>query len=144
MLKSLGFLVLLGTAFGLGYYVGQRPVSELRQTIADLSRSVLDTTLGLERNLRMHQGLVDAKSRVIQAKSDLLDRNFGNAARELSEAVEHLEKAAGAEREGRRASQIRPLVSKTREAQEELSKGKTVPRAVLDGIQKELDGLLAS
>ena len=84
MLRFLGLVVLIGTTFVLGYYIGQRPISELRKTVRDLSRDVLDTTLGIERNLRQRSGLVDAKSRLIQAKSELLDRNFGSAAKELA------------------------------------------------------------
>ena len=35
------------------------------------------------RDLRRRQGLVDAKSRLVQAKANLFDRNFGDAAKEL-------------------------------------------------------------
>jgi len=143
MLKLVGLVVLLTTAFGLGYYIGQRPIGELKKTVRDLSRNVLDTTLGLERNLRQRQGLVDAKSRLIQAKSDMLDRNFGNAAKELSEAVDQLEKASNAERDSGRTSTISPLVTKVREAQLELSVGKAVTRTKLDEIQKALDAMIA-
>ena len=143
MLKLVGLVVLLTTAFGLGYYIAQRPIGELKKTVRDLSRNVLDTTLGLERNLRQRQGLVDAKSRLIQAKSEMLDRNFGNAAKELSEAVDQLEKASNAERDSGRTSTISPLVTKVREAQLELLVGKAVPRTKLDEIQKALDAMMA-
>src|SRR5687767_2163581 len=93
MLKFLGLFVLLAVAFGLGYYTGQQPVSDLRKTVTDLSRNVLDTTAGIERNIRARQGLVDAKSQVIQAKSDLFDRNYGSAARTLANVIGNLERA---------------------------------------------------
>lgn len=143
MLRFLGLVVLIGTTFVLGYYIGQRPISELRKTVRDLSRDVLDTTLGIERNLRQRHGLVDAKSRLIQAKSELLDRNFGNAAKELAEAVDHLEKASSVERDSGRTSSIKPLVARIRETQLELAVGKAVPRTRLDEIQKELDRFVA-
>lgn len=139
MLRFLGLVVLIGATFALGYYIGQRPISELKKTVRDLSRDVLDTTLGVERNLRQRQGLVDAKSRLVQAKSELLDRNFGNAAKELAEAVDHLEKASNAERDSGRVSSIKPLVARVHEAQLELAVGKAVPRTRLDEIQRELD-----
>lgn len=100
MLKLLGWLVLLAAVFACGYYVGQRPIGELRKTVTDLSRNIMDTTLGLERTMRLRQGLVDGKAQLIEAKSELLDRNFGNAAKSLAEAVEQLEKASSAERDG--------------------------------------------
>lgn len=150
MIKFVGLLVVLGTAFGLGYFVGQRPISELNDTIdnlksqmANLSRNVVDTTLGIPGNLRSRQGLLDAKSRLIQAKSDLLDRNYGNAAKELAEAADSLDKAGQSERHSGRTAIFKALAGKTREAKLELSMGKTLSRARLDEIQKEVDGYLA-
>ena len=74
MVKFLAVLLLLAGAFGAGYYLGQRPVgtlqrtvAELQQSLKDVSRNVLDTTLGIERDLRKRQGLVDAKSRLVQS-----------------------------------------------------------------------------
>jgi len=149
MIKFVGMLVVLGSAFGLGHFVGQRPISELNDTIAslksqiaNLSRNVVDTTLGIPGNLRSRQGLLDAKSRLIEAKSDLLDRNYGNAAKELAEAAESLEKAGLAERDSGKTATFKALAGKAREAKLEISMGKTVPRARLDEIQKEVDGLL--
>ena len=150
MLKFVGMLVVLGAAFGLGYFVGQRPISELNNTIdilksqiANLSRNVVDTTLGIPANLRSRQGLLDAKSRLIQAKSDILDRNYGDAAKELAEAADSLDKAGQAERDSGRTATFKALAGKTREAKLALSMGKTVPRARLDDIQKEVDSYLA-
>lgn len=142
MVKLVGWMVLLGAVFAAGYYVGQHPVGELRKTLADLTRNVRDTTLGLERNMRLRQGLMDAKAEVIQAKSELLDKNFGHAAASLAHAAEHLDKADGAERDGGNTSRVRPIAAKVQEAHLTLTKGKPVPRTKLDEIQKELDALL--
>jgi hypothetical protein len=141
MLKFLGFVVLVGFVFSFGYYVGQRPVGELRRTITDLSRNVLDTTLGIERNLRLRQALVDAKSRLIQAKSDILDQNYGSATKALSETMENLETAANAGTEPQK-SQLKRLGERLREIQAGLSAGKRPTRARLDEIQAELDGVM--
>jgi hypothetical protein len=142
MLKFLGLLVLLTLAFGLGYYIGQRPLGDLRKTVADLSRNVLDTTAGIERNFRARQGLVDAKTQVIQAKSELFDRNYGNAARALGEVVGNLEQARNSGNHNGRAN-INGLIAKIREAQQDLHSGKMVTRTRLDEIQKEIDVLTA-
>lgn len=143
MLKILGWVVLLGAVFASGYYAGQRPIGELKKTVTNLSHNIMDTTIGLERTMRQRHGLVDAKAQVIEAKSELLDRNLGNAAKDLDEAVEQLEKASAAERDAGRSQTIRPLIAKVKEAQLELSMGKAIPRARLDEIQKELDALLS-
>ena len=85
MLKFLGIVLLIAASFSAGYYVGQRPVGTLQQTVSDLqqsvtklTRNVLDTTQGIEREFRRRQGLVEAKSRVVQAKANLFERNFGD------------------------------------------------------------------
>ena len=83
MWKFIAVLVLTAAAFGLGFYFGQRPAGTLQETAADLqhslkdtSRNIIDTTMGIERDLRRRQGLIDTKSRVVQAKSELFDKNF--------------------------------------------------------------------
>jgi len=150
MLRFIGTMMMLALVFGLGYYTGQRPIGDLKHTIGDLSRKVgslsksaVDTTLGLERDLRWHQGLVDAKEKVIQAKSELLDRNFGSAAKELAEAEEYLDKANRAEeKSGGRAAKLKPLLEKIRAARADLATGKALARAKLDEIQQELDAVI--
>ena len=149
MVKFVGILVVLGAAFSLGYFVGQLPISEKNSTIdnlkslmTNLSRNVVDTTMGIPASLRSRQGLLDAKSRLIQAKSDLLDRNYGNASKELAEAADLLDQAGQAERDSGRTATFKAMAGKVREVKLELSMGKTVPRARLDEIQKELDGYL--
>lgn len=149
MVKFVGILVVLGAAFGLGYFVGQLPISEKNSTIdnlksqmTNLSRNVVDTTMGIPASLRSRQGLLDAKSRLIQAKSDLLDRNYGNASKELAEAADLLDQAGQAERDSGKTATFKAMAGKAREVKLELSMGKTVPRARLDEIQKELDGYL--
>lgn len=146
MLKFLGILILIAAAFGAGYYVGQRPVGSLQQTVSDLqqsitklSRNVLDTTQGIERDLRRRQGLVDAKSRVVQAKANLFDRNFGDAAKDLGEAVTLLENVTKGAKADPAIDTIRELASSIREVRLEISMGKTMPVKRLDEIQLRLD-----
>jgi hypothetical protein len=152
MLKILGVTVLLGGVFLLGYYTGQRPAevkkavknlsSEVVDTTKDLSRNVIDTTQGLERALRYRQGVVDAKERLLEARSDLNEKNFGDAAKELAEAVTHLEQAGLAGEDGGKAARAKALASKIKDVEKDLSKGKTVSREKMGEIQKELDSLL--
>ena len=151
-MKILGVTVLLGGVFLLGYYTGQRPAevrkavkelsSEMVDTTKDLSRNVIDTTHGLERALRYRQGVVDAKERLLEARSDLNDKNFGDAAKELAEAVTHLEQAGLTGEEGDKAAKAKTLAAKIKDVERDLSKGKTVSREKMGEIQKELDSLL--
>jgi hypothetical protein len=143
MLKFLGLVVLLTVAFILGYAWGKRPTTDLEQTVKELSRNVMDTTLGIERDLRRRQGLVDAKARVIQAKAELFNKNTGDAVKELAEAVDSLETASRGGKQVDPNVQIKELTGKIRELRMELSLGKKVSPAKLDEVQKELDQLLS-
>lgn len=147
MLKFLGMLMLLTATFTTGFYLGRHSFSELTktvtETVTDLSRNVVDTTVGLERNLRGRQTIVDAKAQVIQAKSDVLDHNFGSAAKALNQAVGELERSKNIEKVVERTSQINSVIIKIRAAQQELTSGKAVSRTRLDEIQKQVDALAA-
>ncbi len=142
MLRFLGLLVLLTVSFVLGYTWGKRPTTDLEQTVKDLSRNVMDTTLGIERDLRRRQGLVDAKARVVQAKAELFNKNTGDAVKQLAEAVDSLESASRGGKQVDPNVQIKELTGKVREIRLELSLGKKVSTGKLDEVQKELDVLL--
>ncbi|ALA57611.1 TM1812 family CRISPR-associated protein [Nitrospira moscoviensis] len=149
MLKFLAVVLLLAASFATGYYFGQRPVGTLQQTISDLqqalkdlSRNVLDTTMGIERDLRRRQGLIDAKSRLVQAKANVFERNFGDAAKELAEAVDALEAATKGGKSDEAGQAVRDLTGSLREVRLEITMGKSVPLKKLDEIQKRLDQLL--
>ena len=145
MLKFLGFLIVLTATFATGFYLGQHSLGELTKTVTDtvtnLSRNVVDTTVGLERNLRGRQSLIDVKAQVIQAKSDVLDHNFGNAVKALNQAVNDLERTKQIEKVAERTTQINGLILKLRAAQQELASGKPIARTRLDEVQKEVDKL---
>lgn len=148
MLKFIGLVIVISASFAAGYYFGQRPVgtllqtvSDLQQSLKDLSRNVLDTTTGIERDLRRRQGLVDAKSRLVQAKANVLEHNFGDAAKELGEAVEALEGATkGVKSDDVNA--VRDLTGSLREVRLDVARGKSVPLKKLDALQRRLDQLL--
>ena len=146
MLKFIAALVLAAGSFALGFYFGQRPVGTLQQTVLDLqqslkstSRDIFDTTMGIERDLRRRQGLIDTKSRVVQAKSELFDKNFGEAAKQLGEAADTLENATKGAKQDESILAVRALTGTLREVRLELSMGKPVSIKKLDEIQREID-----
>jgi hypothetical protein len=146
MWKLVAALALAAMSFGLGFYYGQRPVGTLQQTVSDLqhslkdtSRNIFDTTMGIEKDLRRRQGLIDTKSRVVQAKSELFDKNFGEAAKQLGEAAETLDNATKGAKEDESILAVRALTGTLREVRLELSMGKPVSMKKLDEIQREVD-----
>jgi uncharacterized phage infection (PIP) family protein YhgE len=146
MWKFIAALALAFASFGLGFYFGQRPVGTLQQTVSDLqdslkntSRNIFDTTMGVERDLRRRQGLLDTKSRVVQAKSELIDKNFGEAAKQLGEAAETLERVTKGAKQDESILALRTLTETLREVRLELSMGKAVSLKKLDDIQRDVD-----
>jgi len=149
MWKFTGALVLTLASFALGYYFGQRPVGTLQETVGDLqhslkdmSRNVVDTTMGIERDLRRRQALLDTKSRVVQAKSELVDKNFGEAAKQLAEGVDALESAMKGAKPSDQTQAMRGLVGQLQEMRLELTMGKPVPLRKLTELQQNMDSEL--
>lgn len=160
MFKFLLLVTMLAASFGAGYYFGQRPVGTLQQTVAhlserwtvsqktiadlqqsitNLSRNVIDTTVGIEQDLRRRQGLVEAKSRLVQAKIQVLDRNFGEAAKELGQAGEALDQTVKGEKPD---NAIRDLAVRIKTLRGEMTKGQLISLKKLDELQQALDRLL--
>jgi hypothetical protein len=149
MVKFFAVVLLLVGAFGAGYYLGQRPVgtlqrtvAELQQSLKDMSRNVLDTTLGIERDLRRRQGLVDAKSRLVQAKAHLVDRNFGDAAKEMAEAIEAVEATTKGTKSDDATNALRDMAGSLREVKLGIVTGKQVSMKKLDELQQRMNQLL--
>lgn len=146
MWKFIGVLVIAVASFAIGYYFGQRPVGTLEQTVGDLqnslkdmSRNVVDTTMGIERDLRRRQALLDTKSRVVQAKSELFDKNFGEAAKQLAEGVDALETAMKGAKLNEQTQAVRGLIGTLQELRLELTMGKQVPIRKLTELQQDID-----
>ena len=142
MLRFIGLLMLLALSFGFGYLWGKQPANNLEQTVRDFSRNVVDTTLGIERDLHRRQSLVDAKSNVVQAKADIYNKNTADAAKELADALNSLELVTRGGKQVDPNASVKELAGKIRELRLELSLGKKVSATKLDDIQKELDHLL--
>jgi len=160
MFKFLLLITLLTASFGAGYYFGQRPVGTLQQTVShlserwtmsqktiadleqsikNLSRNVIDTTMGIEQDLRRRQGLLEAKSHLLQAKSQMLDRNFGEANKELAQGGEALEQAVKGEKPDNETNAIRDLASRMKALRGEITKGQLISLKRLDELQQALD-----
>ena len=146
MWKFVSIVILTVASFGLGYYFGQRPVGTLERTVGDLqhsikkmSRDVIDSTMGIERDLRRRQALLDTKARLVQAKSDLFDKNYGEAAKQLAEGVTALESAVKGAQKDQATEAVQSITGKLQEIRKELSMGKTIAMKRLDALQTEID-----
>ncbi|GJL56382.1 MAG: hypothetical protein NPIRA02_35140 [Nitrospirales bacterium] len=140
-MKILLFLVAFAVVFSLGYYTGQRP-DEIKQKIRELSGDVIEQTIGLDQKLSLRREFLQAKARLIEGKSKLLDHQYTSAAEELGHAFEHLGKAKAAEGDGQVGKRVEELMYEILEAQQRLTKGEGISRDTLDLAQAKLDALL--
>ena len=142
MLKFLGFLMVVGLAFGLGLYVGRQGPENVLHKVKQLGAEVVAKTGSVERSLAVRTGIVNAKERLVQAKSELLDKNYGKAVSGLEEASQAITKAKDAAGDDLRGNLEKTL--------EKVSAVKTDAQALkphlqtkVDELVKELDRMLA-
>ena len=139
MFRFIGLVMLIALSFGFGYLRGKQPTNNLEQTVRDISRNVIDGTLENERDIRQLQHLIEAQSRVVQAKAEIYNRNAADAAKELAEAINSLEMVMHREQQAEPQASIKNLVGRIRELRLDVSLGRKVLVAKFEEIQKELD-----
>ena len=138
----LKIMVLVGI-FWCGYYVGQQPPETVRQTLKTFSEDVMEKTLGVEkRNLYQQGELLEAKSRIVQSKSELLEGRYRNAGKELRESLVHLKQAIENDPTQSRQSLTERLMTRVKGMLKDLDSGESVSGEQLNKAQRELDQLL--
>ena len=131
--------MLLALSFGFEYLRGKQPTNNLEQTVRYFSRNVMDGTLGNERDIRQLQNLIESKSRVVQARAEIYNRNAADAAKGLAEAINSLEMVMHGEQQAEPQASIKNLVGRIRELRLDVSLGRKVLTAKFEEIQQELD-----
>jgi len=142
MLKFMGFLMVLGLAFGLGVYVGQKGPENVLHKAKQLGADVVARTSSVERSLAARTGIVNAKERLVQAKSELLDKNYGKAVSGLEEASQALVKARDAVGDDLRGN-LEKVLEKVAAAKTDALALKPGLQTKVDELVRELDQLLA-
>jgi len=142
MLKLVGFLTVLIVMFGLGLYVGRLGPEVVLTKAKHIGAEVIAKTTSLERDLTARMSLVNVKERLIQAKSDLLDKNYGKAEAGLGEAAKNLSQAREAAGEELRGK-LDKLSARVSEVAADVKAVKPGSQAKLEEVVKELDALLA-
>ncbi len=131
MLKFLGFLVVLSIAFGAGVYVGSKGPENVFHQAKQMGAQFMTKTGSMERNLSLRMGLVNAKERLVQAKSELLDKNYGKAAVGLDEALQAMGTA--------KANADEALQKKLQALSDKLSAVKAEAQGLKPGLQGKVD-----
>lgn len=142
MLKFLGLLTLLGVAFVGGLYVGREGPEVVLKKAQQIGDVVVARSSSLERDVTVRLNLVNAKERLIQAKSDLLDKNYGKAEEGLREARDNLSRAKAAAGDDLKGK-LEGLAAKVSEVAAEAKAMKPGVPVKLEKVVRELDASLA-
>src|SRR5207249_1155414 len=141
MLKFLGFLFVVGITFAIGYQMGREGPDVIVKKAKELSTEVMARATTLERTTSLRTNLVNAKERLVQAKSDLLDKNYGKAVSGLQETAQTLTQAKTSADE-----EIRPkLESLSKKVSGLAAEAQAIKPGVtgrLNEVIKEVDALL--
>ncbi len=142
MKKFLAIILILGAAFGAGYYVGQQPPEEVKKQLQDLSQEVVEQTIGLgEETLLVQKKLVQAMSGFLNGKAKILDGKPEEAVAELEATVDYLEEAV--KMKGTETSDaLLEAMSKIADLRRSLADGQAVSREALEEAQEKLEALL--
>ena len=140
MLKFLGFLFVVGVAFAIGYQTGREGPDVVMSKARELSSELLKAT-ALERSTSVRTSLLNAKGHLVQAKLDLLDKNYGKAVSGLEETAKTLTQAkASAEEEIK--PRLDALAKKVTDMAAEARALKPGVMTKLNEAVKEVDALL--
>ena len=141
MLRFLGFITVVGIAFACGIYVGLQGPEAVLTKVRQLGAEVVAKTASAEHDLTVRMSLVSAKERLVQAKSDLLDKNYGKAETGLGEAAQNLSQAKAAAGQDLQ-KRLEGLLAKVSEVTTEVKAVKPGVQVKLEDAAKELDALL--
>jgi hypothetical protein len=142
MLKLFGFLLVVGLAFAVGYQAGREGPNTVFKNLKEVWAQIVNRTTTFDRPHSLRVSLVNAKERLIQAKSDLLDKNYGKAMSGLEEAAQILAQAKGSADEDTRPK-LEALRKKVTELAGEANSLKPGVLLKLNDSIKEVDALLA-
>lgn len=143
MRKFLAILLILGAAFGAGYYVGRQPPEEVQKQLQELSQEVVDQTVGLvEEDLLVQKKFLQAMSGFLDGKAKILAGKPDEAVAELEETLDYLEEAVKMKGE-ETSDALLETMSKIGDLRRSLADGQAVSQEALDDAQEKLEALLS-
>ncbi len=143
MKKFLAIVLILGAAFGAGYYVGRQPPEEVKKQLQELSQEVVEQTVGLvEGDLLVQKKFLQAMSGFLDGKAKILAGKPDEAIVELEETLDYLEEAVKMKGE-ETSDALLETMSKIGDLRRSLADGQAVSQEALDEAQEKLEALLS-
>ncbi|HEY5649083.1 MAG TPA: hypothetical protein VLB09_08510 [Nitrospiria bacterium] len=148
MIKLIRWTIIIGLAFGAGFLLGTQREEKVQKILSSVRQETSARVSGLEgevRSLRFKVHLTSAKDRIVSARENILERNFGRAEEKLTGAGEELQKAAAmtSKKAAGRLNGIRkeidPLLPRLKRSDPGVSKKLNELEQELEDLIEELD-----
>ncbi|MBI5180082.1 MAG: hypothetical protein HZA05_01605 [Nitrospirae bacterium] len=139
------YVIVVLSIFGGGYYIGTKKVTVVEERLSKMKSSMEVKILGLEKELskaRVKVKLVDVKDKLLQARTDVIEKNFGNAGKQIDAAREAVEKAVSSSDDDTKKT-LKPINDVLIEIKADINKLNIKVTAKIDDLKKEIDRILS-
>lgn len=143
--KFILYVIILLLIFGSGYYIGSKKVGLVEERLSKMKFSMEVKILGLEKELskaRVKVKLVEVKDKLLLARTDVYDKNFGNAGKQIEAAKEAVEKAAASTDDDTKKT-LKPINDALIEIKADIDKLNLKVTVKIDDLKKEIDQLIS-
>ena len=142
--KLILYVIILLLFFGSGYYIGSKKVGLVEERLSKMKSSMEVKILGLEKELskaRVKVKLVEVKDKLLQARTDIIEKNFGNAGKQIDAAKEAVEKVAASSDDDTKKT-LKPINDALIEVKADIDKLNLKVTAKIDDLKKEIDRII--
>ncbi|MEK6657595.1 MAG: hypothetical protein AABY58_09155 [Nitrospirota bacterium] len=142
--KLILYVIILLLFFGSGYYIGSKKVGLVEERLSKMKSSMDVKIIGLEKELskaRVKVKLVEVKDKLLQARTDVIEKNFGNAGKQIDAAKEAVEKVAASSDDDTKKT-LKPINDALIEVKADIDKLNLKVTAKIDDLKKEIDRII--
>mgnify|MGYP003394193670 FL=1 len=142
--KLILYVIILLLIFGSGYYIGSKKVGLVEERLSKMKSSMEVKILGLEKELskaRVKVKLVEIKDKLLLARTDVMEKNFGNAGKQIDAAKEAVEKIAASSDDDTKKT-LKPINDALIELKADIDKLNLKVTSKIDDLKKEIDRII--
>lgn len=140
-MKTLFILLLLLFSFGTGYYFGMSGKIEIKNNFTRLKDEMAVKTRGLEAevsSMRARMNLIEAREFLGMARSEVQNKNFGEAEERINRAKERVAKAISLSSDEQK-KRLAPFQTEIDSIQKELNHLGPKVGTKLEAVERELE-----